>query len=102
MSTPLAPIKTPLGQDELRHRTRGLGQRYRTILLLVDGRRPVSEVLSLALQAGADTSQFEELVRLGLVELPAEAMAPDPRETAAGGLDLLRVTSVEMEVQETS
>ncbi|WP_372524478.1 hypothetical protein [Piscinibacter sp.] len=100
MPTPTAPIKTPLGQDELRHRTRGLGQRHRTILLLVDGRRPVSEVLSLALKAGAETSHFEELVRLGLVELPTEAMAPEPRETAPGSLDQVRVTSVELEVPE--
>ena len=95
-----APTKTPQGHDELRHRTHRLGQRHRTILLLIDGVRPVSEVLSLAHQAGAETSHFEDLVRLGLVELPAEAMAADPRETAPGAFDMLKVTSVELEVAE--
>lgn len=99
-STLSAPIKTQLGHDELRLRTQGLGQRHRTILLLVDGRRPLSKVLSLSHQAGAETSHFEELVRLGLIEVPGDAMAPEPHETSPGGLDVLRVTSVELEVIE--
>ncbi len=48
-----APIKTALGADELRGRSRTLGQRHRTVLLLVDGRRSINEVVSLAQQAGA-------------------------------------------------
>jgi hypothetical protein len=98
MATPAAPIKTPLGHDELRCRTRAFGQRHRTILFLVDGRRPLSEVLSLAQQAGAQTSHFEELVRLGLIEVPSENMAPEPVLTAPGGLDTARVTSVELDL----
>lgn len=72
------PTKTGLGQEELRKRTHRLSQRHRTILLLVDGRRPLAEVLSLAQQAGASTSHFEDLLRLGLVELPdySERAAP--------------------------
>ena len=38
------PSKTPDGVAELAHRTRGLSQRHRTVLLLVDGRRPTSQV----------------------------------------------------------
>lgn len=98
MPHPEAPVKTPLGQDELRHRTRGLGQRYRTILLLVDGRRPLGEVLGMAHQAGAQTSHFEELVRLGLVALPSGVAAPEPVETAPGALDTPRLTNVELDV----
>jgi hypothetical protein len=81
------PLKTALGQEELRARQLKLGQRYRTVLLLVDGRRPLSEVLALARQAGAATSHFEDLVRLGLVELPELWVAPDAVETAPGALE---------------
>lgn len=94
----LSPVKTPLGQDELRHRTRGLGQRYRTVLLLVDGRRPLGDVLAMAHKAGAQTSHFEELVRMGLVEVPSEVAAPEPQETEPGALDTPRLTSVELDV----
>jgi len=34
------PFKTPLGHEELRSRAQKLGQRHRTLLLLIDGRRP--------------------------------------------------------------
>ncbi|MEO8153774.1 MAG: hypothetical protein ABI605_11945 [Rhizobacter sp.] len=98
MSNLTAPVKTPLGLDELRHRTRGLGQRYRTVLLLVDGRRPLGEVLGMAHKAGAQTVHFEELVRMGLVEISSDMAAPEPIETIAGALDTPRLTSVELDV----
>ena len=101
MYAPAAPVKTALGHEELRRRSAAIGQRHRTVLFLIDGRRPLSEVLSLSLQAGALTSHFEELVRLGLVELPAEAMATDLAEAAPDTPDALDspvVTSVEFEV----
>lgn len=98
MPLPNVPTKTALGHDELRLRKHGLGQRYRTILLLVDGRRPLAEVLSLAQQAGSQTSHFEELVRLGMVDVPADAAAPEPVMTEPGALDALRVTDVEVTV----
>ncbi|HEX3139867.1 MAG TPA: hypothetical protein VHQ87_07420, partial [Rhizobacter sp.] len=98
MSHPTAPAKTPAGFDELRHRTRGLGQRYRTVLLLVDGRRPLGEVLGMAHKAGAQTSHFEELVRMGLIEVPAEMAAPEPIDTLPGALDTPRLTSVDVDV----
>ncbi len=82
---PEAPIKTPAGEDEMRHRTRKLGQRYRTVLLLIDGKRSVGEVLSLAQQAGAAVSHFEELVELGLVEVPVVEENPVPTAQADAG-----------------
>lgn len=94
----LCPVKTTLGQDELRHRTRGLGQRYRTVLLLVDGRRPLGDVLAMAHKAGAQTSHFEELVRMGLVEVPREIAAVEPVETEPGALDSPKLTSVDLDV----
>ena len=76
MPQPAVPTKTPLGHDELRHRTQGLGQRFRTVLLLVDGQRSLAQILSMAHQAGAQTSHFERPVQLGMVELPRDA-APE-------------------------
>jgi hypothetical protein len=70
MAVHAVPVKTTLGADELRGRSRTLGQRHRTVLLLVDGRRSVSEVVALAQQAGAQASHFEDLVRMGMVEIP--------------------------------
>ncbi len=94
------PTKTALGLDELRHRTRRLGQRHRTVLLLVDGQRLLSEVLSLAQQAGAATSHFEELVNLGLVELPAPIKPPDADIELPIVADEPEDTSVELIVLE--
>ena len=78
MDSPFLPIptKTPLGVDEQRRRSAGLGQRHRTILFLVDGRRPLGEVLRLAQQAGATVQHFEDLVRLGHVDVPRPPEPP--------------------------
>ena len=65
------PIKTPEGQAELDRRSRGLSQRQRTVLLLVDGRRSAEEVRRLAAQAGAPAEAFDELLRLKLIRLRA-------------------------------
>lgn len=91
MPAPVIPTKTPLGQEELRRRTGGLGQRHRTILFLIDGRRPLSEVLSLAHAAGAQTAHFEDLVRLGYVEMPPEEAPAPPQPAPEGAVELTHV-----------
>ncbi|CAG1017457.1 hypothetical protein BURC_02109 [Burkholderiaceae bacterium] len=98
--TATVPFKTPLGHDELRARTLKLGQRHRTILFLIDGKRPLSEVLSLALQAGAATHHFEDLLRLGLVELPPEPQPAPADEALARPIEEDRLTTVELVVPE--
>lgn len=98
--TATVPFKTPLGHDELRARTLKLGQRHRTILFLIDGKRPLSEVLSLALQAGAATHHFEDLLRLGLVELPPEPQPAPANEALARPIEEDRLTTVELVVPE--
>ena len=102
------PVRTALGQEELRQRRGELGQRHRTILFMVDGRRELAEVLSLAHQAGASTTHFEDLVRHGLVELPrppepaAVPAAPELSEAAIEAFEaeadghLARVEVVEL------
>lgn len=110
MPTPQIPVRTALGQEELRQRRGELGQRHRTILFMVDGRRELAEVLSLAHQAGASTMHFEDLVRHGLVELPnltqpsAPAVEPALSEAAIQTFEaepsghLARVDVVELPV----
>jgi len=98
MTVPSVPTKTSRGHDELRTRTQRLGQRHRTVLFLVDGRRTLAEVLSLAHQAGAQTVHFEELVRLGLVEIPAEQVVSEAIDSGSGALDAPKLTSVALDV----
>lgn len=99
MSPPPIPTKTARGQEALRRRTGELGQRHRTILFLVDGRRPLSEVLSLAHQAGAATSHFEDLVRMGFVELPPEELPAAAPESELPELrTAAQITALEVQV----
>lgn len=94
-AAPPIPQKTPLGVEAQRKRTADLGQRHRTILFLIDGRRTLSEVLALATQAGAATTHFEDLVRLGYIEVPqpdfpsgSQAMPLDETEAIADSLEI--------------
>lgn len=72
--------KTPLGQQEIQQRSLRLPLLTRRVLLLVDGRRTVRELATLA--GNADTSALlAELETLGCIELlstapAAPAMAP--------------------------
>lgn len=82
MVSGLIPIKTPEGQAELTARTRRVGQRHRTVLFLVDGKRSADEVRAMAQQAGVPETCFNELIELGMImlsepnfALPAEASA---------------------------
>ncbi len=74
MGTELIPSKTREGLAELTARQRRVSQRHRTLLHLVDGRRSESQVRGMAGQAGVPPGCFNDLLRLGLIEL----RAPDP------------------------
>lgn len=79
------PVKTERGVEEIRRRSRTLSQRQRTVLLLIDGRRSVSEIRHVAAQVGASDTCFDELLDLGLVSLPEPEPAPvaEPLPAAA-------------------
>jgi hypothetical protein len=79
------PTKTPAGVAELAHRTRGLSQRHRTVLLLVDGRRTVTQIVATARAAGVHAPVFEELLGLGLVAMPEVGHVNLPLETGPSG-----------------
>ncbi len=68
------PIKTAAGHDELGTRQRGLSQRHRTVLFLVDGRRSAADVYRMAALAGVPDSCFDELLAMGLITLPEVAL----------------------------
>jgi hypothetical protein len=64
-------VKTPDGQAELTSRQRRVSQRHRTVLFLIDGKRTEDQVRTLARQAGSSDTCFDELLTLGMIELPA-------------------------------
>jgi hypothetical protein len=93
VATPYVPIKTPEAVAELTSRQRKLSQRHRTVLLLVDGRRPEDEVRQLAVAAGSPDTAFDELIDLGMISRPApldaevETSRPLPLQTVDVEID---------------
>lgn len=79
MATIKGPFKTPEAVAELSSRQRKLSQRHRTVLLLVDGRRPEEEVRELARAAGSPETCFDELLDLGMISRPAPLEPEPPR-----------------------
>jgi hypothetical protein len=88
--------KTPLGQQEIQHRSLRLPLLTRRVLLLVDGRRPVQELSTLAGNADVP-ALLSELESLGCIErtgtaataAPAPAAEPATASTAADPLAAL-------------
>lgn len=65
------PCKTAAGHAELAVRQRGLSQRHRTLLFIVDGKRSLEEVIELGARAGVPRAYIDELLALGLVVMAA-------------------------------
>ena len=75
-------VKTPAGLQVLKDRSMNLTPRQRTALILIDGKRRLSEVL----QSGATPEDIEKLFELELIAqpgTPAEA-ATQPAPLAGG------------------
>lgn len=79
------PCKTAAGHAELAVRQRGLSQRHRTLLFIVDGKRSLEEVIELGTRAGVPRAYIDELMALGLVVMAAPVVpsAPAPMAVAA-------------------
>jgi hypothetical protein len=83
VATPPIPVRTAEGQAELANRERRVSQRHRTVLFLIDGKRSIEQVQSLARQAGSADSCFAELVGLGLIDwAPAHDEATQESDAA--------------------
>src|SRR4249920_2779030 len=80
--------KTEKGQDEIRNRTHRLNPRLRQVLVLVDGSRPIGELVAAAASLGGDATVLESLVREGFIApidvSPASAPAPARPAAPAG------------------
>jgi len=59
--------KTDKGQDEIRNRTHRLNPKLRQILVLVEGTKPIGELLAAAASLGGDATVLEALVRDGFI-----------------------------------
>ena len=84
-------LKTASGLDEVRTRKLQLPQRLRTMLIMVDGTRTVTQLRHAQLTLGAPPDFMESLVALGLVasdRAPAQTAAIAP---AAAPLTLVDV-----------
>lgn len=75
-------LRSAAGQEELTQRSRGLGQRHRTLLLLANGERDRDTLLAMAAAAGVDATYFDDLIAAGLLELEGEA-TPEPAAAPA-------------------
>jgi len=74
--------KTPKGQDEIAHRTHGLGLRARRLLILVDGQRSVEDLRGLTGDPGI-AGTLGELADAGFIA----PCAPQAGATASAGRD---------------
>ncbi|WP_059413585.1 hypothetical protein [Cupriavidus basilensis] len=81
--------KTAAGREILGQRTGALDRRSRALLIMIDGRTSMADMVSRAGQLGLDASAVAQLIEGGLVQLAAraagdraEAAPPQPREHA--------------------
>jgi hypothetical protein len=73
--------KTDLGREEIRHRSRELPARLRTLLVLVDGRSSADALLEKLAVLGIEAGDLDDLAQRGLIaaqapEVPVEAQPP--------------------------
>ena len=61
-------VKTDQGREALTSRPPGLGPRLRSLLIMVDGKRPVSELDKLSGGEGSAAPLLEQLAAAGWVE----------------------------------
>jgi hypothetical protein len=67
MSTEQIYIKTPLGIEEIQNRTLNLPPRLRTMLIMIDGHKPISVLKENATKFGCPEDFIESLEAAGLI-----------------------------------
>ena len=82
-------VKTDQGREALTSRPPGLGPRLRSLLIMVDGKRPVSDLDKLSGGEGSAAPLLEQLVAAGWVE-----------QVQAGGADAQPAFSVTVPLTE--
>lgn len=75
--------KTAQGREALTSRPPGLGPRLRSLLIMVDGKRPVSELDKLSGGEGSAAPLLEQLMAAGWVELVQSAAAAAVESSAS-------------------
>jgi hypothetical protein len=85
--------KTPDGQDEVATRARQLPARQRQLLIMVDGKHSVGEMLAhhpAAAEAQANLSALLEAGLIALVPKPAAPAAPPPPPVLRGDIPAIK------------
>lgn len=90
--------KTDKGREEIATRKYQLPARVRTLLLLVDGRRPLTWLLSNVAGLGLTAQHVEELYEQQFIALVANA-APAPPAAPAGGEPIASMMADSAELQ---
>ena len=87
--------KSEKGAEAIATRGHGVGGKLRMLLILVDGKKSVDELIKLAAGMGESTQLLQQLQAEGLIEVVAGAVAADKPTTATGaGADLGKVKSL--------
>src|SRR5512137_1681508 len=82
MEATLLALKTPKGHEEIRSRAHGLSQKLRTLLIMVDGKSTVGELLGRFPGVAEIQSNLRQLVDLGFVQVAAGQGAAAPAAAA--------------------
>ena len=81
-------VKTPAGQDALKHRHGSLSSRQRSAFILFDGKRTTGEILAATAAMGITQDDVQAMIAQGLLapvggQMPAAAASPVAGPAAA-------------------
>lgn len=95
--------KTPLGQQAFKERSPLLSQRQRSLFLLFDGQKNLSDILASVTSLGVVPTDVEHLIAQGFIEpLPGEGGVQLNTERAPLGLDTVDVLLSDSELPKTA
>lgn len=85
MNNDVVFVKTDAGRQEMQDRALKLAAALRAVLLMVDGRRDLSQLRGLAAGLHAPHDAIEQLVAIGLIQTADGSQALAPRDLPAAG-----------------